>query len=194
MANGPQTQTALEADGESAAYPESEGLPKNSKESGMELAPMGNLCALVNENLRDCPEKSCKGTQLKLEVDRRIGFASSWKLTCSSCENLETAANNRLNYLKRKRENTVDWKEKRTVGQVISRLNIKNENKRQLNKQQIHSPLVNKKRTRKHKQRKVMDYAVNVRAVLASFYIGTGGMDIGLANLCQGMAGGKSWE
>ena len=39
-----------------------------------------------------------------------------------------------------------------------------------------------------------MDCAVNVRAVLASFYIGTGGMDIGLANLCQGIAGGKSWE
>ena len=39
-----------------------------------------------------------------------------------------------------------------------------------------------------------MDYAVNVRAVLASFYIGTGGMDIGLASLCQGIAGGKSWE
>ena len=39
-----------------------------------------------------------------------------------------------------------------------------------------------------------MDYAVNVRAVLDAFYIGTGKMDIGLANLCQGMADGKSWE
>ena len=39
-----------------------------------------------------------------------------------------------------------------------------------------------------------MDYSVNVRAVLASFYIGTGGMDIGLVNSCQGIAGGKSWE
>ena len=40
-------------DGESAAYPESEGLPKNSKETGMELALMGNLYDLVNENLMD---------------------------------------------------------------------------------------------------------------------------------------------
>ena len=38
-----------------------------------------------------------------------------------------------------------------------------------------------------------MDYAVNVRAILASFYIGTGGLDIGLVNSCQGIAGGKSW-
>ena len=39
-----------------------------------------------------------------------------------------------------------------------------------------------------------MDYAVNVRAILSLFYIGTGGMDIGLVNSCQGIAGGKSWE
>ena len=39
-----------------------------------------------------------------------------------------------------------------------------------------------------------MDYSVNVRAILASFYIGTGGMDIGLVNSCQGIAGGKSWK
>ena len=38
-----------------------------------------------------------------------------------------------------------------------------------------------------------MDYAINMRAILATFYIGTGGMDIGLVNSCQGIAGGKSW-
>ena len=74
MANG--TKTSLESDKESKANPESEGLPRNSIESGMELAPMGNLCALVDENLRDCPEKTCKGTQLKIKVDHRIGFSS----------------------------------------------------------------------------------------------------------------------
>ena len=54
--------------------------------------------------------------------------------------------------------------------------------------------MVKKNRTNKHKQRRVVDYAVNVRAILSSFYIGTGGMDIGLVNSCQGIAGGKSWE
>ena len=39
-----------------------------------------------------------------------------------------------------------------------------------------------------------MDYTVNVRSILSSFYIGTGGMDIGLINSCLGVAGGKSWE
>ena len=56
------------------------------------------------------------------------------------------------------------------------------------------SPLVSNKRTRKDKQRKVMDYAANVRAILSSIYIGTGGLDIGLVNSCQGITCGKSWE
>ena len=120
MANG--TKTALEAGKESVGLPE--GLPKNSIESGMELAPMGNICALVNENLRDCPEKKCKGTKVKLEVDCRIGFALCWKLTCSSCQKLETATGNQFNYLKRKRETTLDRKDKRTVGKEISRLKV----------------------------------------------------------------------
>ena len=72
----------------------------------------------------------------------------------------------------------------------VSRLEKKRESKQQSDNRLISSPLV-QKRTKKHKQRRVMDYAVNVRAILASFYIGTGGMDIGLVNSCQGIAGGK---
>ena len=64
-----------EADKES----EGRGLSK----LGMYLAPMGNLCAVVNENLKNC--NVCKDTPLVLELDRRIGFASNWKLSCRSC-------------------------------------------------------------------------------------------------------------
>ena len=39
-----------------------------------------------------------------------------------------------------------------------------------------------------------MDYSANIRAVIASFYVGTGGLDVGLINACQGIAGGKNWE
>ena len=51
------------------AHGESEGLPKSNNESGMDIAPIGNLCTLVNANLRDCPVKTCKGSKLKLELD-----------------------------------------------------------------------------------------------------------------------------
>ena len=56
-------------DGESAAYPESEGLPKNSKETGMELALMGNLYDLVNENLMDSWDGQQDWICFKLETD-----------------------------------------------------------------------------------------------------------------------------
>ena len=178
----------MKADGET----ESEGLPVCINKSGMDLAPIGNLCALVNENLRNCPETTCKDSQLKLELDRRIGMASCWKLSCSSCDKLDTSAVNRIQYLKRKSDASTDREERRKMIKEVSRLKMKRK-KQQSNNRKINSPFV-KYRTNKHKQREVMDYSVNVRAILASFYIGTGGMDIGLVNSCQGIAGGKSWE
>ena len=38
------------------------------------------------------------------------------------------------------------------------------------------------------KQKKVTDYVVNLRAILSSFYVGTGGLDIGLMHSAQGIA------
>ena len=39
-----------------------------------------------------------------------------------------------------------------------------------------------------------MDYSANVRAIISSFYLGTGGLDIGLGHSCLGIKGGKNWE
>ena len=39
-----------------------------------------------------------------------------------------------------------------------------------------------------------MDYTTNVRAIISSFYVGTGGLDIGLGHSCLGIRGGKNWE
>ena len=38
------------------------------------------------------------------------------------------------------------------------------------------------------------DYVVNLRAIISSFYVGTGGLDIGLMHSAQGIAGGENWE
>ena len=51
--------------------------------------------------------------------------------------------------------------------------------------------LVHQKTT---KQRKTLDYAVNIKAIISSFYVGTGGLDIGLDNSCLSINGGKNWE
>ena len=39
-----------------------------------------------------------------------------------------------------------------------------------------------------------MDYSANVRAIISSFYLGTGGLDIGLGHSCLDIKGGKNWE
>ena len=39
-----------------------------------------------------------------------------------------------------------------------------------------------------------MDYSVNIRAVLSSFYVGTGGLHVGLIKSAQGIAYGENWE
>ena len=39
-----------------------------------------------------------------------------------------------------------------------------------------------------------MDYVVNIRASIASFYVGTGGLNISLVNSAQGIEGGENWE
>ena len=39
-----------------------------------------------------------------------------------------------------------------------------------------------------------MDYNANIRAVLASFYVGTGGLDVASINSIQGIEGRKTWE
>ena len=39
-----------------------------------------------------------------------------------------------------------------------------------------------------------MDYSANVWAIISSFYLGTGGLDIGLGHSCLGIKGGKNWE
>lgn len=39
-----------------------------------------------------------------------------------------------------------------------------------------------------------MDYTANIRSIIGSFYVGTGGLDIGLILSAQGITGGKFWE
>ena len=109
--NGLATATVLKgADIESEGHPESEG---HTVTSGMDLAPMDRLIEKVNENLRDCP--CCKGSKLVLEFDKRVGFASNYKLTCTSCKKKEDSLENTVNYLKRKVEMCKDFKTRRSV-------------------------------------------------------------------------------
>ena len=89
-----------------------EGLPMGLPEfkSGTDLAPINNLVAVVNKNLRDCEWH--KGTPLVLELDRRVGFAANWKLTCRSCGEKDGQMIQHLKYLKKNLLNHKDAVEK----------------------------------------------------------------------------------
>ena len=172
-----------EADKES----EGPGLPK----SGMYLAPMGNLCAVVNENLKNCDV--CKDTPLVLELDRRVGFASNWKLSCRSCTLEDEKLRQSVCHLKRCFNLSTDKEERREHSQNISRKKAKQIKRRAKRlTRYISSPLMTP--STEDKQREVMDYSVNVRSIISSFYIGTGGQDIGLVNSVQGLEGSTNWE
>ena len=102
-----------EADAESEGLPveESDGLPGVKIMSGIELAPMDNIVKMVNTNLRNCV--ACKKSCLELKVDRRIGFASNWKLSCSSCDKIDQSHYNNLNHMKRSLGRCTDYTERR---------------------------------------------------------------------------------
>ena len=119
-----ETSVPMEADTESEtsvpkeADTESEtSVPK--VKSGTDLAPLDNIIAAVNGNLKDC--KWCKGTPLLLELDRRVGFASNWRLSCHSCMKKDESLDNKMNYLKRRLENCHDHNDRREVKLKIKR-------------------------------------------------------------------------
>ena len=62
----------------------------NTKESGMDLAPVGNIVYVVNQHLNNCP--SCNYCPLKLEPDYRIGLTTNWKLSCDTCNDKDATS------------------------------------------------------------------------------------------------------
>ena len=166
-------------------------VKEEKKASGTDLVPIDNLVALVNNNLKDC--EFCKGPSLALELDRRAGFATNWKLACKSCDIVDRSHKNAWYHLQRQLHKCKDSKERRVVKKKLNRKKIVITNRKKIKKSRyITSSLLHDLPA--SRQRKVMDYAVNIRAVVASFYVGTGGLDIGLINSVQGIKGSGNWE
>ena len=181
-----------ESGSEESSESGSEDKTSGNKVASLSLAPMKELMATVNQHLKDC--RYCKGSKLILKEDRRIGLASNYVLACETCNREDRALQQKIYHLCRRRENCLDYKKRRQVSKELNR------NKRSLIRRReqrairyVSSPISKKNKSRNN-QRKLMDYSVNVRAIISSFYIGTGGLDIGLNASCLGLKGGKSWE
>ena len=114
--NGTTQLATTQLDGTTQAAPESK---EESITYGVDLAPVGNLISVVENNLAGC--QYCNTKTLKLVQERRVGFASDWKLQCDGCDRSNVSHRNKVNDLKRKMSSTDDYKERRKYSKDISR-------------------------------------------------------------------------
>ena len=105
---------------------------------------------------------------------------------------MEDSLENTVNYLKRKVELCKDFKKRRSVKRSLykKRDSLRKQKKTRTDRR-ITSPHLELTSVQK---RRSLDYTANIRAVVASFYVGTGGLDVGSVNLVQGIKEGKNWE
>ena len=142
---------------------------------------------MVNGNLKNCAHH--KDTPLVLGLHCRIGFASNWRLSCKMCNKDSVSVKNSIDYLKRTLDSCDDRVEFRAVKKRIYKNNERcvefRKRKKRRQASSPHVPLT-------HNKVLLMDYSANICAVIASFYVGTGGLDVGLINACQGISGGNN--
>ena len=94
-----KTMSSLTSNNKNTALEEELPMGLPEIKSGTDLAPINNLVAVVNKNLRDCEWH--KGTPLVLEPDRCVGFAANWKLTCRLFDEKDSQMTQYLKYLKK---------------------------------------------------------------------------------------------
>lgn len=76
---------------------------------GIELVPMDNLVRAINDNLRNY--SSCQpSNRLELKLDRRVGFASNWKLSCMTCDTTDRSELNNLYHLQRQMKKCTNYR------------------------------------------------------------------------------------
>ena len=143
---------------------------------------------MINPNLLPCTK--CKKGQLQLVEKSRVSYSSVFELRCDNCYNVKLNLKKKINY-----------EEKKVAGLEI---NTKSDQEK---KNKLKQKIYSKKKTltklehhlRSHetvpKSNKEGDCTeLNTRALLSSFFIGSGGQDIGSVANFFGFPGGKSWE
>ena len=168
-----------------AAQPKSDGVQSKCPNRIIDLQELKNM---INPNLLPCTK--CKKGQLQLVEKSHVSYSSVFELRCDNCYNEKLNLQKKINY-----------EEKKVAGLKINTKS--DQDKKNKLKQKIYS----KKRTltklehhlRFHetvpKSNKEGDCTeLNTRALLSSFFIGSGGQDIGSVANFFGFPGGKSWE
>ena len=132
-------------------------------------------------------------------------FASSLEIVCGNCDKKREKDRKEIDYLNKKIKN-LTVKDKETKNDLRT-LKLKRNNKVRFMEQKtlpsrserVIAPVRNKKLSLRKRFKdwgkgSVVDYEINLRAMMAAFYCGTGADDIAKATSFIGIPGGKSWE
>jgi len=144
-----------------------------------------NLKHVVNANLGSC--KTCKNSTLRLAQKKLVGFAATMEIVCDSCEIGNKRLYDSIRYNEKMLHESViknvgDRKEYHKKRQALNNQKRKYKHTIEaLNKNDRVHPTPNKKFRSRSKNPKgnTLDFAINIKAMLTAFYLGTGGLDVG---------------
>ena len=140
----------------------------------------------VNSNLAKC--KTCKTKGMKLVEQKRISLASTFELECETCHTRADKVRQQVYYLQR------EYEYMKSREAYVELANLKAKLKKvqaALDVKRVH-PIPNKKfKGKKGNHLYTLEYEINIRGMMAAFYIGTGGYDIGELIGMFGLPGGK---
>ena len=164
-----------------------------------------NLKSTVESELGPC--KHCKNKERSLVQTQNVGFASTFEIYCQPCTSEKEQKRLELVYLNRKLEKAEPIKKKEK--DEYRKQSLKKNNKQRFYNKVIlprrENRLIRPKQNKKISLRKriltlekgkhaILDYEINIRAILAAFYCGTGPDGTARNNAFMGVPGCKSWE
>ena len=144
--------------------------------------------SMIEQNLSACP--NCKSTTRVVITKQDVSLAHRIMLRCQSCESKVLKYKRKIIYLETKvatlKSNRKQYRTayqalrfaQRRYQQLMERLDLGNK----------------KKTSQKETMSTFLDHDINVRAVLSSYYIGTGPADIGNVAAFLGMPGAHSFS
>ena len=169
------------------------------------LVHWNTLKSVVDNHLGPCSTCHLKG--MTLEEKGSCSFATNFEIVCGTCDEQTEKKRKEIVYLnKRVRDMKIDGKKEKAqrralqlkrnhLQTVTTKKFLRARKCRQIKATRMKKVSARERlRTLEKNKGTIMEFEVNVRAMMSSFYGGTGGADI--ANIASffGVPGGKSWE
>ena len=162
------------------------------------IVHLQNLQDTVDMHLQPCTK--CKSKGQRLCQTNATGFAITLEIVCDNCVSVANNLRHQMRYIESKMKNMKIESSNDQKEQNKLKRQIKNKRSQLTDDSHIkrisptkNSKFVNNKKVRVGRK-DAMQYDLNIRAMLAAYYGGTGGFNVGLFANFFGFTGGRSWE